>query len=107
MTQEAQLPRGWQWATFSDVAEWGSGGTPKADNPTYYGGSIPWAVIGDLTDGIITETATTITERGLADSAAKMIEPGTVMVAMYGSIGKLGVAGGPMATNQAIAFAHP
>ena len=107
MTQEAQLPPGWQWATFSDVAEWGSGGTPKADNPTYYGGSIPWAVIGDLTDGVVTETETTITERGLAESAAKMIEPGTIMVAMYGSIGKLGLAAVPMATNQAIAFARP
>src|SRR5690606_30865938 len=33
--------------------------------------------------------------------------PGTLFIAMYGSIGKLGIAGTEMATSQAIAFAKP
>ena len=48
-----------------------------------------------------------ITQEGLDNSSCKVIEPGTVLIAMYGSIGKLGVAGRQMATNQAIAFADP
>jgi type I restriction enzyme S subunit len=92
---------------LGDVAEWGSGGTPKADTPAYYGGSIPWAVIGDLNDDVVTVTRGSITEAGLRNSSAKIVEPGAVLVAMYGSIGKLGIAGVAMATNQAIAFAVP
>src|SRR5262249_4293074 len=67
----------------------------------------PWAVIGDLNDGVVTDTASSITQAGLAESSASLILPGTLLVAMYGSIGKLGIAGVEMATNQAIAFARP
>ena len=97
----------WPVAPLRDVATWGSGGTPKATNRAFYGGGIPWAVIGDLNDGVVYETRSTITEEGLARSSAKIVEPGTVMVAMYGSIGRVGVAGVRMATNQAIAWAIP
>jgi type I restriction enzyme, S subunit len=85
---------------------WGSGGTPQARNPAYYGGDIPWAVIGDLNDGIVRETKTAITETGLENSSAKVVPSGTILLAMYGSIGKLGLAGRAMATNQAIATAR-
>ena len=103
----SELPTGWSMATLSEVAAWGSGGTPRAGDARYYGGPIPWAIIGDLTDGLVLRTGSSLTEQGLAESSAKLVEPGTVLVAMYGSIGKLGIAGVRMATNQAIAFARP
>lgn len=98
-------PAGWSQATLADIARWGSGGTPRAGDPRYYGGDIPWAVIGDLNDGVVVQTKTTITQAGLRESAAKIVPEGAVLVAMYGSIGKLGVAGRTLSTNQAIAFA--
>jgi type I restriction enzyme S subunit len=101
------IPTGWRATTLGEVALWSSGGTPKATNPDYYGGDIAWAVIGDLTDGVVHETASSITERGLIESSAKLVPPGTILLAMYGSIGKLGIAGKEMATNQAIACAQP
>jgi type I restriction enzyme, S subunit len=101
------LPQRWTWATLEQVARWGSGGTPKATERSYYGGEIPWAVIGDLTDGLVVETQSSITDTALANSSAKIVPAGTVLLAMYGSIGKLGITGIPMATNQAIAFARP
>jgi type I restriction enzyme S subunit len=64
-------------------------------------------VIGDLNDGLVLDTAGAITETGLAESSARVVPAGTVLIAMYGSIGKLGIAGIDMATNQAIAFATP
>lgn len=97
----------WQPTTLGKLGTWGSGGTPKKGHPGYYGGDIPWLVIGDLNGGVVTQTQTRITEAGLRDSSAKMIEPGTVLIAMYGSIGKLGIAGVRCATNQAIAFCVP
>jgi len=97
-------PTEWSDCTLDDVGAWGSGGTPLKGNYDYYGGEIPWLVIGDLNDGLVTTAASTISELGLANSSAKMVEPGTVLVAMYGSIGKLGLAGIRCATNQAIAY---
>lgn len=89
-----------------EVVKWGSGGTPKATERSYYeNGTIPWLIIGDLNDGIVTKSQSKITELGLANSSAKLIPSGTLMVAMYGSIGKLGISGMECCTNQAIAFA--
>jgi type I restriction enzyme, S subunit len=101
------LPIGWSETRLDTVAEWGSGGTPKAGTASYYGGGIPWAVIGDLDDGSVSTTARTITDAGLSNSSAKIVGDDVVLVAMYGSIGKLGLPTIPMATNQAIAFAKP
>ncbi|MDB9543296.1 restriction endonuclease subunit S [Microcystis aeruginosa CS-1036] len=100
----SDLPQGWKWVTLNDIAEWGSGGTPKSTNPAYYGGNIPWLIIGDLNDGIIKSSASTITDLGLKESSAKKVSIGAILIAMYGSIGKLGIAGIECTTNQAIAF---
>jgi type I restriction enzyme S subunit len=64
-------------------------------------------VIGDLNDAIVTDTTERITADAMANSSAKLVPEGSVLLAMYGSIGKLGIAGRSMATNQAIAFAQP
>lgn len=96
----------WVETSLGEIADWGSGGTPKADNAEYYGGTIPWCVIGDLTEGEVWETEKTISQLGLTNSSAKIIDPESVLLAMYGaSIGRTGISTIPMATNQAIAFA--
>lgn len=102
-----ELPPGWSMKTLGDVASWGSGGTPPARVSEYYEGDIPWAVIGDLNDGVVSTTRMSITDAGLRNSAAKWFPAGTVLVAMYGSIGKLGIAASSLTTNQAIAGAVP
>lgn len=98
------LPPGWVQTTLGEPITWGSGGTPLRSRADYYGGAIPWAIIGDLNDGPISQTASHITDLGLQRSSAKWVKPGSVLLAMYGSIGKLGISAIPMATNQAIAF---
>lgn len=98
-----QLPKGWDNTTLGAVGSWGSGGTPKRTNKDYYNGEIPWLVIGDLNDGLVYQSKNTITELGVKNSSAKIIEEGTLLIAMYGSIGKLGITGFKCATNQAIA----
>jgi type I restriction enzyme S subunit len=97
----------WSELTLGDIATWSSGGTPSSKTPPYYGGDIPWAVIGDLTEGPVETTAQSITTLGLEKSSAKVQPTGTIMLAMYGaSIGRTGIASIPMATNQAIACAQ-
>jgi len=88
---------------LGDVGKWGSGGTPAKTHGEYYNGDIPWLVIGDLNDGLVTSASSSITLKGLESSSAKLVPPGTLFIGMYGSIGKLGIAGMACATNQAIA----
>jgi type I restriction enzyme S subunit len=102
-----ELPAGWQTVKLGSVGTWGSGGTPKRGVNRYFGGSIPWLKISDLTDGVVTQSEETITEEGLASSSAKLIDPGTLLIAMYGSIGKLGIPTMRCSTNQAVAFCVP
>lgn len=100
------IPAHWKIKKMPQVIKWGSGGTPKATEREYYeNGTIPWLIIGDLNDGIVTKSTSKITELGLQNSSAKMIPKGTLLVAMYGSIGKLGITGIECCTNQAIAYA--
>lgn len=76
--------------------------------PSYYGGGIPWIRSGDLPDGPIVEHEVTLTDSGIENSAAKWVNDGAVLVAMYGAtIGKLGMTTYPVTTNQAIAFIEP
>ena len=104
-TPYEKLPKGWAWCRLGDCFEWGSGGTPKSTIKEYYDGDIPWLVIGDLNDSYINSSERTITKLGLQNSSAKLVPKGTLLIAMYGSIGKLGIANRELATNQAIAFA--
>ena len=39
---------------LGEIADLGSGGTPKSTEPNYCNGDIPWLIIGDLNDGEIT-----------------------------------------------------
>ncbi len=98
------LPTGWVSTTLGEAFRWRSGGTPRRTVSKYYGGSIPWAVIGDLNDQVVYSTAESITQLGLEASNARIVDTGSILLAMYGSIGKLGIAGMDLATNQAIAF---
>ncbi|MFI9653443.1 restriction endonuclease subunit S [Guyparkeria sp. GHLCS8-2] len=104
MTNKGSLPTSWTLVQLGELGDWGSGGTPTRTNSAYYGGNIPWLKIGDLTDGPVWSAETHITQEGLNNSSAKPLEPETILIAMYGSIGKVGLTKIKCATNQAIAF---
>ena len=100
------MNQNWTIKKMPEVVKWGSGGTPKVTVKEYYEkGNIPWLIIGDLNDEIVLKSESKITKLGLENSSAKMLSKGTLLVAMYGSIGKLGITGIECCTNQAIAFA--
>lgn len=81
-----------------------SGGTPKSTEDSYWGGGIHWATLVDLPQSNyitqISRTERTISEAGLKDSAAKILPPGTVIVSSRATIGRVGIARVPLATNQ-------
>ena len=105
--QPYQIPENWCWTFLSNVADWGSGGTPSRKNPDYYGGYIPWIKTGELEDGYIFDSEEKITEDAVAHSSAKLFPIDSVLIAMYGAtIGKTAILGIPATTNQARACAR-
>lgn len=94
--------------TLGEIFEIGSGGTPSKTHPEYYGGSIPWVKTGDLKDEYLYSVEDCITEEGLKSSSAKMYQPGTVLIAMYGAtIGATSILKIDACTNQACAAFKP
>ena len=99
-----EIPEGWGVAKVEDIAQTGSGGTPKSTNVSYYSnGEIPWINSGELEQTVITSTSDFITEEGLNNSSAKLFPSGTILVAMYGATaGKVSFLTFEASTNQAI-----
>jgi restriction endonuclease S subunit len=98
----------WVETNLGEVAEWWSGGTPKAREPKYYeNGTIPWAVIADMNKGVIDSTNSCITEEALDLIGGRLAPVGSVLISMYASVGKSAIANVPLATNQAIAWSIP
>lgn len=81
-----------------------SGGTPSRKKPEFYGGDILWSTIADMekSDGIVVDTKEKITPEGLASIGNRLFSKNTLLLAMYGSVGKVAITGNEMATNQAI-----
>ncbi len=99
-----ELPRGWAWAKMNEIAKTSSGGTPSRREAAYFGGDIPWRKSGELQDGSANgETEEYLTRAGLDHCNAKVLNPSTVLVAMYGATtGRVAFLTSPAATNQAI-----
>ena len=81
-----------------------SGGTPLTSKVEYYDGNIIWVSIEDMSKSnkYISDSIRKITQEGLDNSSAKLFPKGTVLYAMYASIGKCVIAGRECATSQAI-----
>ena len=99
-------PASWKRKSIDSVcAKFTSGGTPSRRCPWYYtNGTIPWVKTQELQDGLITQTEELITDEAVANSSAKVLPAGTILLAMYGAtVGQLGVLSRPMTCNQACA----
>lgn len=107
LTGQTRLPGfsgEWEVKRLGDLAETGSGGTPPSSVAAYYDGDIPWVSIADMTSEgkVIFATERNLTAEGLKNSAAQMFPAGTVLYAMYASIGECSIAGVPLCSSQAI-----
>ncbi|MFM0596838.1 restriction endonuclease subunit S [Paraburkholderia dilworthii] len=112
LTGQTRLPGfsgEWEMLRLGDLAVMGSGGTPASANPRYYDGDVPWVAISDMTRGgkLIERTERNLTADGLANCAAQMFPAGTVLYAMYASLGECSIAGIPLCSSQAILGIRP
>ncbi len=88
----------------------GSGGTPSRIHPEYYKeGNIPWVKTTEVIDELISDTEEKITKKGLNSSSAKLYEPNSLIIAMYGqgqTRGRTAKLAIQATTNQACAVLH-
>ncbi len=81
-----------------------SGGTPSSKIDEYWNGNINWATLVDLpVENFVTEIQDTerkITKKGLVNSSAKLLPPGSVIVSSRATIGRVAVNKKETATNQ-------
>lgn len=106
LTEVGLIPEDWEVKRIGDIASVGSGGTPRREVPAYWGGSIPWITTSQVDFGAVSEAGQFITDEGLQNSPAKLLPPGTLLMALYGqgkTRGKVGVLAMQAATNQACA----
>ena len=93
----------WETVTIGSACTTFSGGTPSTSHPEYYGGHIVWIASADLNQGRIRSVKGRITRLGLERSSAKLVKPGTPLIALYGAtagVPAITYVGG--AINQAI-----
>ena len=91
---------GWILETIGTIADTFSGGTPTVGNREYYGGDIPFIRSGEISND---KTELFITESGLSNSSARMVDKGTILYAMYGATsGEVAISKISGAINQAI-----
>ena len=103
MSNPWSIPDSWRWATMGEIADVIGGGTPRTDNPEFFGGKIPWITPADLsgyTSKTISHGARNITQSGLDNSGARMMPTGSVLFSSRAPIGYVAIAANPVSTNQ-------
>jgi type I restriction enzyme S subunit len=100
------IPQEWNLKCLGDLASISAGGTPSRAVAQFWNGDIPWVTTAEVDFNTITHAEQSISKEGLNNSAAKLLPPGTLLMALYGqgkTRGKVGVLGIEAATNQACA----
>ena len=101
------IPKEWEVKRLGDIADIGSGGTPSKSHSEYWGGTIPWITTSLLNKPYIDSAEVYITEEGLNNSSAKMLDADVLLMAMYGqgqTRGKVAKLQISASTNQACAY---
>ena len=103
-----------RWPVFplDKIADVFGGSTPRRNRSEYWDGDIPWVTPTDLpmpgTEiADVYDTADHITPEGLRSCAANLLPVGTVLYSSRATIGKIGIARVPLATNQGFANFAP
>lgn len=76
------------------------GGTPKTGEPSFWNGTIPFFTPKDVGSPYSFNTEKTIAEEGLNHCNSRLYPQNTVFVTARGTVGKVSMAGLPMAMNQ-------
>ena len=101
---EEQYEEGVIVKTLGEVCKFDIGGTPSRNKNEYYeNGNNLWVSVRELNGGYIYDTKEKITDLGVKNSSVKLFAKDTILFSFKLSIGKTGIVGSPLYTNEAIA----
>ncbi|HES5839170.1 TPA: restriction endonuclease subunit S [Streptococcus pyogenes] len=90
----------WEEKKLGEISRMFSGGTPSVGISEYYNGNIPFIRSSEINSD---QTELFITNKGLSNSSAKIVEKNTLLYALYGATsGEVGLSRISGAINQAI-----
>lgn len=90
---------------LGELGKWQSGGTPSRKVSEFFNGEIPWLSSGELEEMYTTDSKEHISENAVNQSAAKIVETGSLLLGMYDTAAlKSTISAAPLTCNQAIAF---
>ncbi|MFO0449208.1 MAG: restriction endonuclease subunit S, partial [Pseudomonadota bacterium] len=102
-----EVPAHWEVKPIRKSARLESGHTPSRNHPEYWEDcTVPWFTLADVWQireerrDVIYETNEKVSELGLANSAARRLPAGTVMLSRTASVGFSAIMGVEMATTQ-------
>lgn len=91
----------WPQVPLGEVSMIVTGKTPSTKDEANFGGDIPFVTPAELdAEATILSTPRTLSEIGAA--SIKLVPKNAVLVGCIGTLGKVGMAGKPLATNQQI-----
>ncbi len=98
------IPQGWEVKTVAESFEISGGGTPSRKEPEYWdNGTIQWYSPSDLTGAgtvFMDDSSERITEKGLAESSARLFPARSVMLTSRATIGAIAINTYQACTNQ-------
>jgi type I restriction enzyme, S subunit len=102
-----EVPEHWRVIPIRRAAKLESGHTPSRSHPEYWDNcTVPWFTLADvwqIREGkadYVFETEEMVSELGLANSSARLLPKGTVILSRTASVGFSTIMGVPMATTQ-------
>lgn len=100
----------WDQDLLGNIADVIVGGTPSTTNPFFWNGLIPWMASGDIHRQQIHDVDGRITKLGLRSSAAVLVSPPAVAMALAGqgkTRGTVALTQIEVCTNQSVALIKP
>ena len=80
-----EVPHDWQTTSLRRIARRYAGGTPDKANENYWeNGTIPWINSGSVNQHLISEPSAFITEEAYANSSARWVRQGSLVMALAG-----------------------
>ena len=97
------LPIKWEQRKISKFANAVLGGTPSRNNPSYWGGDIPWINSGAVNKFRILEATELITKDGFKNSSTKLLPINTTVIAITGAtLGQVSYLEIEVCANQSV-----
>ena len=105
---EKNLPSEWIKGALSTFTKSLAGGTPRRSETKLYKGEIPWVKSSEVNKRFVYDTEEKISNTALKTSSAKLVQPGSTLLALYGATaGKVAILKIQATTNQAVLAINP